>query len=640
MSCSCHKHHKEECTSSGKLSHAHDEHQHGEHNHDIPENDRIRKLSIGISIVFLIASFFVQNATVQKVIRILAYLAAGIEVLIGAVKSVISGDFFDEEALMTIATIGAISIGDYTEAVAVMLLYRIGEWIQDYAVERSKGRIAMAVAKHPDRATVERAGKRISVNPKEISVGETVIVGVGERIPVDGIVTEGTSRLDCAALTGESKSVRVVTGDAVYAGSINVVSEIRIKATVIADESSTARLLKAVDDAAETKPKMERFITRFSKIYTPCVVALALIVAVIPPVLGAGSFREWIHRALTFLVISCPCALVLSVPLTFYCGLAMLTKRELLPKAADVVERLANIKAAAFDKTGTLTTGAFSVLSVHSVRLPEKELLAYAAMAERNSPHPIARAIVLSTDSDMIADETEEHVGKGVTARKGELNVTVGNEKLFTEMGISVPQNVQGVLIALNGEYQGSIETGDTVRDSAAKAVSALYEMSIKTYMLTGDNTASAEGVAGTIGIANRMAGLFPEEKVEMLHRIRETEGSVAFIGDGMNDAPVLRNADVGIAMAERGSEMASETADILLLSGNLNRVPESIQIARRTVRVARLNVILALAIKLVAMILSACGLAGMWVAVVADSGAALLCVLLSLTVYRDANKK
>lgn len=631
MSCSCHD--KTKFCSCGTES------LHSEQNDEENENRKTEILKIILSAAFLLTSYFVKASVLRYLFLCVSYLAVGTEVVYGAVKSIIAGEFFDEETLMSIATIGAIAIGDYAEAVAVMLLYRIGELVQDIAVERSKMHIKAAVDRHPDRATVERNGIRIAVDPETVTIGETIFIGVGERIPLDSVIVSGSSRLDNSALTGESNSVRVEPGDPVYAGAINLVSELTAKTIASTKESATGRLMRAIGEASETKPALERFITRFSKVYTPCVVAFAVLLAAVPPAIGAGSFRDWVHRALSFLVISCPCALVLSIPLTFYAGLGMLSKKEFLPKSADVVERLAGVKAMAFDKTGTLTTGRFSVLSVHPDGISEQELLSCAAMVERTSPHPIAAAIIAASDSYVSADRTEEIVGKGVIGYTGQTIVAVGNIKLFEELRIPVPPETEDVLVGVDGRFIGSIEIGDTIRTEAKSTVDELEIMGIDSYMLTGDVEQTARNVSESLGIDDFFYGLLPEKKVEKLIEIRSSVGSVAFVGDGMNDSPVLRAADIGIAMADRNVELAAETADMLLLSGKLENIPAGIKIAKQTVYTAKLNVAIALGIKLLAMILSALGLVGMWAAVVADSGAALICVLVALTLFRTKVK-
>lgn len=613
-----------------------------EHEHDHGGNGKIDWKSLApllLSAVLLAAGAFLPE-TPKNICRIIAFLAAGIEVLIEAGKGLIKGHFFGEEMLMSIATIGALCLGDYAEAAAVMLFYRVGEGLQDMAVARSRQRITEAVELHPDKACRYENGVQTVVSPEEIQVGETILVKVGERVPLDGDVVEGESLLDVSMLTGEPKPVLTKVGTAVSAGSVNTTSQLILRVTRPAEESATSRLLRAVEDASANKPGLERFITRFSKIYTPCMMGAALLVAVVPPLLGYGPWSPWIHRALIFLVISCPCALVLSIPLTFFAGLAICSKASVLMKGADSLEVLPNVKAVVMDKTGTLTKGEFTVQSIHSVAMAQEELLALAAALEKNSLHPIAAAIAVGDTKGYSAAQVTEIAGHGIRGTVNGHDVAVGNRAMM-ELVHAVPEEGREgcVYVAVDGAYAGSIQVGDQVRPSAKDAVRELNELAGKTVMLTGDDPGTAERIGKELGVMEIHGGLQPGDKLDLLKGIRQEAGSVMFIGDGINDAPVLAGADVGVAMGVSGTEMAAEAADVLLLTEDLTRLPYAVRVAKRTVKTARGNIAIALGIKLAALILGMLGIANMWIAVVADVGAACICVLHTLLLFRSHEK-
>ncbi|MEA5047226.1 MAG: heavy metal translocating P-type ATPase [Eubacteriales bacterium] len=535
---------------------------------------------------------------------------------------------------MSVATIGAIALGDFAEAAAVMIFYGIGEGLQEAAVRSSRRRIADAVELHPDKARRVENGKAETVRPEEVAVGETILVKVGERIPLDGEVAGGESLLDVSMLTGEPRPAHVKTGDEVQAGALNTSGPLTIRVTKPAGESSTSRLLRAVEDATKNKPAIERFITKFSRVYTPSVIAAAALLAVLPPLFGLGSWSEWIGRALIFLVISCPCALVLSIPLTFFAGLAITSKNGVLFKGADALERLPRVKAVVLDKTGTLTEGEFEVQRVESAGLPEAELLALASAAEQSSLHPIAAAVVRADSRGLTASGTREIAGKGVIAMVGGKSVAVGNRALMEELGVSVPSDAS-VLVSVDGAYAGAIYVGDRVRESAKAAIAELNAKVGYTAILTGDGAAAAGAVGGELGVTEVFASLQPAEKLDVMRSVRTRVGSTLYVGDGINDAPVLAGADVGIAVGLGGTDMAAEAADALLLTHDLTRLPFAIHAAKRTVRKARSNIAIALGIKTAALVLGALGIAGMWVAILADVGAALICVLNTLTLFR-----
>lgn len=612
---------------SGTCEHCDGEHEHGEGGFEFREF-----LAIALAIALFVAGIFVSG-WVQTALRIAAYLLAGYEVLFRAATGFVKGRFFDENVLMSVATIGAIALGDFAEAAAVMIFYGIGEGLQEAAVRSSRRRIADAVELHPDKARLVTDGETKTVRPEEVEVGESILVKVGERIPLDGEVAGGESLLDVSMLTGEPKPALVKTGDEVQAGALNTSGPLTIRVTKPAGESSTSRLLRAVEDATKNKPAIERFITKFSRVYTPSVIAAAALLAVLPPLFGLGSWSEWIGRALIFLVISCPCALVLSIPLTFFAGLAITSKNGVLFKGADALERLPRVKAVVLDKTGTLTEGEFEVQRVESAGLPEAELLALASAAEQSSLHPIASAVARADSRGLTASGTREVAGKGVIAMVGGKSVAVGNRALMEELGVSAPSDAS-VLVSVDGVYAGAIFVGDRVRESAKAAIAELNAKVGYTAILTGDGAAAANAVGGELGVTEVFASLQPAQKLDVMRGVRTRVGSTLYVGDGINDAPVLAGADVGIAVGLGGTDMAAEAADALLLTHDLTRLPFAIHAAKRTVRKARSNIAIALGIKTAALVLGALGLAGMWVAILADVGAALICVLNTLTLF------
>ncbi|NLI54971.1 MAG: cadmium-translocating P-type ATPase [Clostridiales bacterium] len=591
-----------------------------------------RIVPIGVAVALLLASVFV-GGWLQTALRIASYLAAGYEVLIRAATGFVKGRFFDENVLMSVATVGAVVLGDYAEAAAVMIFYGIGESLQEAAVRRSRDRIADAVELHPDKARLVEDGVQRMVRPDEVPVGGTILVKVGERIPLDGAVSAGESLLDVSMLTGEPQPFFAGPGAEVSAGALNTSGPLTIRTTRIAAESSTSRLLRAVEDATRHKPALERFISRFARVYTPSVIAAAVLLAVLPPLFGAGAWNEWIHRALIFLVISCPCALVLSIPLTFFAGLAVSSRAGVLFKGADAFERLPRVKAVVFDKTGTLTEGEFEVQRVESAGMPQEELLALASAAEQHSLHPVASAVARADTLGFKSENVREVAGKGVVATVGQRRVVVGNRAFLEEQGISAESDAS-VLVAVDGAYAGAIYVGDRLRDTAKAAISTLNETVGYTAILTGDAAAAAQEVGDTLGVKAVFASLQPAEKLDVMRKIRAEVGETLFVGDGINDAPVLAGADVGIAIGLGGTDMAAEAADALLLTHDLTHLPFSLYAAKRTLRKAKSNIAIALGIKTTALVLGALGLAGMWVAILADVGAALICVLNTLTLF------
>ncbi len=594
--------------------------------------DKVQIVVLCAAAALLAASFFTEG-WLQGGLRMFAYLAAGYEVLIRAAAGIAKGRVFDENVLMSLATIGAIALGDYAEAAAVMIFYGVGEGLQSAAVRNSRARIADAVELHPDKARRVVNGVQYEVKPEEIVPGETILVKPGERIPLDGEVTNGESMLDVSMLTGEPKPMHAGPGAGVSAGALNTSGPLTIQVTKPAADSSTSRLLRAVEDATRNKPQIERFISRFSRYYTPAVIGAAALVAVLPPLFGAGAWNEWIRRALIFLVISCPCALVLSIPLTFFAGLAITSKAGVLFKGADALENLPRIGAAVFDKTGTLTEGKFEVLSVESVSLPRKELLALASAAEQHSLHPAAVAIARADTMGLTAENMRELAGMGVVADVGGRSVAVGSRAMMRDLGIDTDTDAN-IIVAIDGVYAGSIRIGDRVKESAAPAMDQMRKLIGYTAILTGDNEADARAVARQVGVSDVFASLRPEDKLAVIREIQKKHGKTLFLGDGMNDAPVLAGADIGVAVGLGGTDMAADAADALLLTHDLTRLPFAVFAAKRTIRKARSNIAIALGIKTAALVLGALGIAGMWIAILADVGAALICVLNTMTLF------
>ena len=546
----------------------------------------------------------------------------------------------DENFLMSIATLGALGIGflpgaatQFPEAVFVMLFFQVGELFEGIAEGRSRRSVAHLLDIRPDTACVERDGALQTVAPQEVAVGETILVRPGDKVPMDGVVLEGRSSLDTVALTGESVPREAGPGDAILSGCVNLDGVLRVRTTKAFGESTASRILELVENAAENKSRSEHFITRFARVYTPVVVALAVLLALIPP-LFTGAWSTWIYRALMFLVVSCPCALVISIPLTFFGGIGGASRRGILVKGAAYLDTLARVRTVVFDKTGTLTEGVFEVTAVHPENIDEQELLHLAAHVERHSTHPVAAALrhaYPDEQDDCEVTDIREYAGQGLTARVNGLTVAVGSSRLMERVGAAWrPCTHKGTIIhvAVEGGYAGHIVISDRIKEDAAEAVSGLRAAGVrKTVMLTGDQRAIAESVAGTLGLDEWHAGLLPADKVACVERLLP-EGPLAFVGDGINDAPVLARADLGIAMGALGSDAAIEAADVVLMDDKPSKVAAAIRIARRTLRIARQNMWLAIGIKLAVLVLAACGLATLWMAVFADVGVTVLAVL------------
>ncbi len=574
-------------------------------------------------------------------IFIASYLILGGGVLLRAAKNIAHGQIFDENFLMCVATLGAFFLSEYTEAVAVMLFYQVGELFEDIAVGRSRRSIAGLMDIRPDYAVVDRGGTAETVSPDSVTVGDTIIIRPGERVPLDGIVTEGSSQLDTAALTGESLPRDVEPGQDVISGSVNLSGVLRVRVTKPYGESTVVRILELVENAGDKKARVENFITRFARIYTPVVCALALALAVVPPLLFSGGWDVWVQRGLIFLVVSCPCALVISVPMSFFGGIGGASRQGILIKGSSYMEVLAKADTLVFDKTGTLTSGFFTVAAVHPENLSEQRLLELAAYAESFSNHPIARSILSAygkeIDSSRIGS-AQETGGHGILAQVDGLAVAVGNGALMDNNGVSYHNcHLSGTIvhIAVNGVYEGHIIISDAMKGDAPAAISALKAMGIsKTVMLTGDSDQVAKAVAAELKLDEYHAQLLPQQKVEQLEKLltqKPSKTTLAFVGDGINDAPVLARADVGIAMGALGSDAAIEAADIVLMDDKPSNIAVAIRIARKTMGIVRQNIGFALGIKFAVLILAAIGIANMWWAVFADVGVAVLAILNSM---------
>ncbi len=587
---------------------------------------------------------------------VIAYLILGLEIVLTAIRNIFKGNIFDENFLMSIATLGAFAIkepsgaiGAYApEAVGVMLFYRIGEWFEHRAVAKSRSQIMDALDLRPETVGLVNGEKITMIPAEEAKAGDIVLVRPGDRIPLDGMVLEGESRLDTSPVTGEPVPISVQSGSAVLSGCMNLSGVLKLKVEKPLSESMVTRILDSVENAAASKPKMDRFITRFSRIYTPFVVLLALCTAIIPS-LFTGDWDKWLYTALTFLVISCPCALVLSVPLAFFSGIGAGSKQGILFKGGSSLEALKNIKAIIMDKTGTITKGNFvlqHIICAPDAGLSEKELLFLAASCESASTHPIAQSILDAAKAESIsvdkAGVITEISGHGIQMQTDDGLVLCGNRKLLAEQGIDISSYTQNaedaaaygteVLLARNGSYLGSLVIADTIKEEAAPAVRSLKKQKLTTIMLTGDAPKTAEEVAKQTGIDEIYARLLPEEKLARLKEIRERHGAVMFVGDGINDAPVLAGADVGAAMGS-GADAAIEAADVVFMTSSMEAIPASIKIAKAACRIATQNVTFALVIKALFMILGLAGKASMWFAVFADTGVAMLCILNSIRI-------
>ena len=571
-------------------------------------------------------------------IFLVPYLVLGWPVLKKAARNIAAGHVFDENFLMCVATIGALCLAEFPEAVAVMLFYQIGDLFEDYAVGKSRDSIAEMMDICPEQAYIERNGEIEAVDPDEVEIGTIIVVRPGERVPLDGIIVKGETELDTAALTGESLPRNVFTGDPIASGSINLSYTIYIETTKEFEDSTVSRILELVEDAASEKAPMENFITRFARYYTPIVCLLALLIAIIPPFFTGFDWADWVQRALIFLVVSCPCALVISVPLSFFGGIGGASKRGILIKGSNYLEALSHVKTILFDKTGTITKGTFSVSKIEPIGMSREELLRIAAMAEAYSNHPIALSIRKEHEAPLDLDrvsETTEIAGQGVRCVIDGQVVLAGNARLMEANGIVAAMNETKTTvlhIAIDGEYRGSIEVEDTIKEDSVEAIQRIKELGVAhTVMLTGDREEVAAHIAHEAGLDEYHASLLPEGKIDFLRSYLDEAPKgekVAFVGDGINDAPALIRSDVGIAMGAMGSDAAIEAADIVFMDDKLSRLADGIGISRKTMRIVYQNIVFALGVKLLVLVLAALGIANMWEAIFADVGVSVIAIL------------
>ena len=612
-----------------------------EHNHESEESMLPRLIS---SIILLVLGFLIPDVLwLKPVIFFVAYLIIGYEVLLKAFKNLLKKDVFDENFLMGIATLGALAVGEYPEAVMVMVLYQIGEMLEDMAVEKSKQSISSLMNLRPDYANVKLGDDLVKKSPEDVKIGDIIVVKTGEKIPLDGEIVDGEASVDVSALTGESIPKSLKVGDTALSGGINTNGVLTISVEKEFGDSTVSKILELVEHAASKKPKTENFITKFARYYTPAVVVGALILAILPPLFVNGaSFVVWFKRALTFLVISCPCALVISVPLSFFAGIGRASKSGILVKGACYIESLAKPYAIVFDKTGTLTKGTFSVTNVIVADgVAKQDLLRLAAFAENYSNHPIAQSLKAAygkvIEADRISDVVEV-AGNGVKATVDGAEVLVGNNKLMEKYSISydkVLANGSIVYVAKNGKFIGSIVISDELKPDSELAIKKLNSQVKETVMLTGDVKTSAEFIAKKLGIKKFFSDLLPAQKVEKLEEIMAYKnGSVIFAGDGINDAPVLTRADVGIAMGGLGSDAAIEAADVVIMDDNILKISEVIKIAKKTMFIVKENIVFAIGIKLLFLVLGGMGLITMWGAVFADVGVTLIAILNALRIF------
>ncbi|TXF35699.1 cadmium-translocating P-type ATPase [Collinsella sp. BA40] len=632
----------------------------------------LKRILIALAIFFavmaldelgVLASIFGEPGALYAsfVLYLVPYLIAGHDVLAKAWRNIRRGEAFDESFLMAVATIGAFAMVLFPEAephmaegAAVMLFYQVGELFQSYAVGKSRKSIAAMMDIAPDYANIERDGKLVQVDPDEIQIGDVIVVKPGERVPIDGIVIDGSSQLDTAALTGESIPRHVEAGGEVISGCINMTGVLRVRTIKLFGASTVSRILELVENASEKKARTENFITRFARVYTPIVTFAAIAIAIVPPLMGMGAWADWILRGLTFLVVSCPCALVISVPLSFFGGIGGASRLGILVKGSNYLEALSQVDTVVFDKTGTLTSGTFGVVGVHPHEtMNAGQLLALAAHAEAFSDHPIAASVKKAyldgqgdspspaIDQALIKDAAEES-GHGVSATVDGHSVLVGNGKLMAAHGIAYPDcELTGTIlhVACDGVYVGHVVIADAIKDDAAQAIADLHAAGVeRCIMLTGDREEVARSVATELGLDEYHAQLLPGDKVEQLERILDTaRGNLAFVGDGINDAPVLTRADVGIAMGAMGSDAAIEAADVVLMDDRPSNIARAIRVARKTMRIVNQNIVFAIGVKLLILALAAVGIANMWLAVFGDVGVAVIAILNAMRAMGDA---
>ena len=613
----------------GHHGHAHDH----DHDHGHGEAGPALLWRVGIAALLLLSGVLTQG-TVSLLLFVAAYLTAGWDILLTSVRNIARGEIFDENFLMTVASIGAMCVGEYAEGVLVIVLYQIGEWFQARAVGKSRASITALMDIRPDHANLLCDGQPRQVSPEEVHTGDLILIRPGEKVPLDGVITDGATSLNTVALTGESLPRDASVGDSVLSGSVNLSGLITVRVTGEFAESTVSKILRLVESSGERKARAEQFITRFARIYTPAVCAAAVLLAVIPSLLD-GQWSQWIHRALTFLVISCPCALVISVPLTFFSGIGGASRKGVLVKGANDLETLARLDTVVFDKTGTLTRGIFTVTALKPVGCTKEELLETAALAESSSSHPIARSILSAYGREIDqrrVTHVEETAGHGLRAAVDGRSVVAGNARLMASLGIAAAQEDSDgtvVHVAADGVYMGCIVISDVVKPTSKSAMEELKQAGVRRLvMLTGDRKHTADAIARQLGLTDVHAELLPADKVQRLEGLLGDGHTVAFVGDGINDAPVLRRADLGLAMGGVGSDAAIEAADVVLMDDDPCKLPLAIRMACKTLRIVRQNIAFSLGIKAVVMVLGALGYAGMGLAVFADVGVALLAIL------------
>ncbi len=602
----------------------------------------------GVKIILAAILFFIaitikfNNELINNTIFIISYIIVGLEIVKKAILNIIKGKVFDENFLMAVATLGAFGIGEFPEAVAVMLFYQVGELFQSYAVDKSRKSISKLMDIRPDFANVEREGKIQKVNPEDVKIGEIIVIKPGEKIPLDGYVIEGKSSLDTKALTGESLPREITEGELALSGSINLNGLIKIEVTKEYGESTVSKILDLVENASSKKSKSENFITRFARYYTPIVVIIAVILAIVPPlIIKNAEFSVWLYRALSFLVVSCPCALVISIPLSFFGGIGGASKMGILIKGSNYLEQLSNTEIIVFDKTGTLTEGIFEVQKVNAIDMTEEELLKITAYSENYSNHPISLSVKKAYGKEIDEKQiikTQELSGLGISARIGEKDVLVGNEKLMRENQVEFTKcNEIGTVlyVAIEGKYAGYILIADKIKKDSVKAIKDLKKNQIKqTVMLTGDRKDVGENVAKELGLDRVYTELLPDGKVEKMENLlkeKSEKGKLAFVGDGINDAPVLALADIGIAMGGLGADSAIEAADVVLMTDEPSKIVDAIHLSKRTMRIVKENIVFAIFVKVLVLALSAFGLSTMWEAVFADVGVSVIAIINAL---------
>ncbi len=602
-----------------------------------------------ISAIFFVSAIIINDSQLKLIMYIISYILAGGDVVKRAIENIKNGQVFDENFLMSVASIGAFFIGEAPEGVGVMLFYQIGEMLQSYAVGQSRRSISSLMDIRPDYANVLRNGEVLTIPPEEVEIGEIIVIKAGERVPLDGIVVEGNSMLDTSALTGELLPREVITGSELLSGCINMNGLLNAKVTKSYSESTVNKILELVENASSRKSKSEKFITRFARVYTPVVVVIAVVLAIIPPLIIKGAtFNEWIYRSLAFLVVSCPCALVISVPLSFFGGIGGASRNGILVKGSNYLESLAKTEIIVFDKTGTLTKGVFKVQKIHSEKIKPEELLKLAAYAESYSNHPISLSLKEAYKKDIDIEkisQVEEISGHGVSAAVENIKVLAGNDKLMEKFKIPYNKETsEGTLvhIAADGEYAGYILIADKIKDDAFEAVSDLRKHNIKDIvMLTGDSESVAINTARELGIDRVYAGLLPADKVEKVEELisqKSKKVTLMFVGDGINDAPVLARADVGVAMGALGSDAAIEAADVVIMTDEPSKIAKAIEIAKNIIKIAYQNVIFAISVKVIILVLSTLGLASLWAAVFADVGVTFIAVLNAMRALRLNN--